>query len=50
MEHWWNDTDSGNAKYSEKTPSHCQSTRNKSHVGCSGFEPKPASRGRRLPA
>jgi hypothetical protein len=48
MENWLNDTNSGKAKYSEKTPSHCQSVRNKSHVGCSGFEPEFASSGRRL--
>jgi hypothetical protein len=32
MEHWWNETDSGKLKYSEKNLSQCHCVSHKSHI------------------
>jgi hypothetical protein len=41
MEHWWNDTDRGWWKYSEKHVLQCQSSQHISHMDWPGNEPGP---------
>ena len=38
-DHWWNDTDRGKPKYSEKHLLQYHSVHHKSHMGWPGFEP-----------
>jgi hypothetical protein len=38
-EKWWNDTDRGKRKYSEKTLAHCKFEHHKSHMYLPGTEP-----------
>jgi hypothetical protein len=39
MEHWWNNNDRGNPKYSEKKLSQCHFTHYELHVDWHGIEP-----------
>jgi hypothetical protein len=40
-EHWWNDTDKGKLKYSDKNPSQCHAVHHKSHMAWLGIQPGP---------
>lgn len=39
MEHWYNDSNRGKPRYSEKNLAHCHFVNPKSHISWSGIEP-----------
>jgi hypothetical protein len=41
VEQWWNDTDRGKLKYSEKTLSECYFVHHKFHMDWPGTDPGP---------
>jgi hypothetical protein len=50
MDHWWNDSERGNWKYSDRNLSHCSLVHSKSHVNRPGIEPKLKKEGQNLNA
>jgi len=42
MDQWWNDTDMGNLKCSEKNLSHCRFIHHKSHIDYCGVDARPS--------